>query len=437
MYLYFMKKFTLILSSLLVIYSTQAQKKCASHEHYLKQMATQPDFKANQEALEAFTAAEVAKEEANPQQKKRLLVTIPVVVHVLHNGQAVGNGPNISDAQVLSQIEALTEDYRKKNTDTLAANHPFRPITADVDIEFCLAQRSPTNTPTSGILRYNVGANSFDINDMETIIKPQTIWDRNKYLNLWVGNLVDGQSGGTLLGFAQFPGGVANTDGVAILYTAFGYVGNVQAPSDNGRTAVHEVGHWLNLRHIWGDDDDGSGTCDPGECSGTDQVNDTPNQCERSNGCPTFPVGDDCTSTGAGIMFMNYMDYVTDKCMVAFTNGQKTRMHAAINGSRASLKTSNGCQPFWPANVNDQLSSADDFSIIGNPVAGNELTIRFTKQIDKASVSICSMEGKVLSTQQISNVDLIALPINDVASGVYFVRIEQNGLVLTKKFVRN
>ncbi|HEX2899745.1 MAG TPA: GEVED domain-containing protein, partial [Bacteroidia bacterium] len=167
-------------------------------------------------------------------------------------------------------------------------------------------------------------------------------WDRSKYLNIWVCNL----SGG-LLGYAQFPGGPAATDGVVIGHQYFGTTGTATAPFNKGRTATHEVGHWLNLFHIWGDDcGQGDGICSAGsECSGSDGVTDTPNQCEMVTGNPGVGVvrTDGCTTSSPGVMWQNYMDYSDDAAMNLFTTGQKARMVSIMTGSRASLATSNGC----------------------------------------------------------------------------------------------
>jgi hypothetical protein len=183
-------------------------------------------------------------------------------------------------------------------------------------------------------VRVQTSVNGFSTNDNVKFSSTggSNIWNRDKYLNIWVCNLSSG-----LLGYAQFPGGPANTDGVVIDFQAFGTNGTAQAPFNLGRTATHEVGHWLNCYHIWGDD----GTA----CTGTDQVSDTPNQADENYGCPVFPVIS-CNNGPNGDMFMNYMDYTDDGCMNVFTTGQKNRMQAlfASGGFRSPLTTSNGCQ---------------------------------------------------------------------------------------------
>jgi hypothetical protein len=191
-------------------------------------------------------------------------------------------------------------------------------------IRFVLAKTDPDGKPTSGITRTKTTVTSFPQDDSVKSGATGGIdaWPSDKYLNLWVCAL-----GGGLLGYAQFPGGPAATDGVVILNTAFGSMGTATAPYNLGRTATHEIGHWLNLRHIWGDTED---------CSGTDFVDDTPNAQLPNYGKPIFPHVS-CSNGPNGDMFMNYMDYVDDAAMVMFTAGQVIRMQAALAGPRSSI----------------------------------------------------------------------------------------------------
>ncbi len=278
--------------------------------------------------LEAQTRAYIETQPYQPQQRTNNVITIPVVVHIVYRTSA----ENISNAQVQSQIDVLNEDFRRLNTD--AANTPslFQSVAADVEIQFCLATRDPSGNPTSGITRTQTTKTSFSVYTDDVKYSSQggqDAWPTDQYLNIWVCNL-----GGNILGYAQFPnGGPAATDGVVIDYRYFGRGGSAQAPFNKGRTATHEVGHWLNLRHIWGD----------AQC-GDDYVNDTPIQQGPNYNCPTFP-SPSCGNTSD--MFMNYMDYTDDACMNLFTQGQKTRMRAVLapNGFRAGLLSSLGCAP--------------------------------------------------------------------------------------------
>ena len=258
---------------------------------------------------------------------------IPVVVHVVSRNAT----EDISMAQVQSQIQVLNADYRASNADRSTTPPVFQPLIGDARVTFTLASKDPDGNPTDGVTRTTSKNTSFNADTDD--VKAATTggadpWPSDKYLNLWVcGNLRDSQNH-ALLGYAQFPGGPAATDGVVILNTAFGTTGIAAAPFDLGRTATHEIGHWLNLRHIWGDDGTG--------CSGDDFVADTPNQGGPNFGVPTFPHVS-CSNGPNGDLFMNYMDYVDDKVMVMFTAGQVARMQAALDSPRSSIGTTGPC----------------------------------------------------------------------------------------------
>lgn len=305
---------------------TQAQRICGSADHYQTMLHEDAQFAQNRLLIEKQTEEAIK----NP-TKTRAVVTIPVVFHIVYNTAA----QNVSDAQIASQLAVLNADYRKLNADWTNTPAAFQSLVADCEVQFCMAQQDPSGNATNGIVRKSTTVTSFSTNDAvkKSAQGGDDAWNSSKYLNIWVCNL----SGG-VLGYAQFPGGAAATDGVVITYTGFGTMGTAAAPFNKGRTATHEVGHWLNLYHIWGDD----GTA----CTGSDLVGDTPNQGSENYGCPTFPHVS-CSNGTNGDMFMNYMDYTDDACMYMFTTGQKARMTAlfATGGARNALTTSNGCQP--------------------------------------------------------------------------------------------
>ena len=266
---------------------------------------------------------------------------VPVVVHIIHNGEDIGVGANISDAQVLSQLRVLNEDFQRQNAD--AANTPpvFASVAGSLDIEFVLARQDPEGQATTGIVRVNGGRTSWTMND-NYALKSLSYWPAEQYMNIWVCNLT------IHLGYAQFPEsdleGLENsstnrlTDGIVISYRTFGSSDdgafNLDPRFDKGRTGTHETGHFFGLNHIWGDD---------AGCNGTDYVSDTPNQADRTDGCPAHPRGDSCSEV---IMFQNFLDYADDDCMNLFTAGQVDRMVTVIENSprRASLPTSPGLQ---------------------------------------------------------------------------------------------
>ena len=301
-----------------------AQDRCASIMNLESIKQADPKFYTRIINIEEHLKQYLAQLDEGAARNGPSIIRIPVVVHVLHNGSPVGTGLNIGMAQVESQIEVLNEDFRRLNVD--AANTPgtFLPVAADSQIEFYLACIDPNDNPTNGVVRiqgegeYSVEMDGDQVDETLTGIKVgingSQAWPTNRYLNIWVANLAD-----DVLGYAQFPDQYAskpNTDGVVINTSSFGTIGFVQAPFDQGRTATHEVGHWLNLLHIWGD-----------ELCGDDLVGDTPVQEWSSPGCPNHPRA----SCGSDDMFMKYMDYTDDACMNMFTQGQRNRMRAVLS----------------------------------------------------------------------------------------------------------
>lgn len=336
------------------------------------------------------------------------VIVIPVAFHVIYNTEA----QNISDDLIKAQIKQLNDDYRRVNNDRSTTPSVFQGLSSDLEIQFCLATRDPSGNPTTGITRTSTTKTSFTITTFD-LEKPNTIWDRDKYLNLWSVNL-----GSSLLGYAQFPGDVAETDGVTLLYSSIGSIDKpgTSANYPNGRTATHEVGHWLNLYHIWGDDS--------GACTGSDQVEDTPNQANSTSGCGVFPKTDACTAASPGVMFMNYMDYSYDNCLNMFTKGQKARMVACLNGARSSLLSSNGCAPLIAdyavnANVGTQATCA------GSNLSYTVLTTAFNSYAQNISLSTSNVPSGCTATLVSPNLTpgsstMVNVAVgNGVAAGFY------------------
>lgn len=296
-------------------------RRCGTMEVYNKQVEIYPAYRKAQADIENDINILL---ERTRTFRLDTPVTINVVVHVLHHLEE----ENIADEQIFSQLEVLNKDFRSKNEDLNKVPEVWKPLVADANISFKLAQQSPDGHPSNGITRTLTNVASFGTDDTmkSTASGGADPWPTDAYLNIWVCNL-----GETLLGYAQFPGGPPETDGVVIDYRAFGTNGTARAPFNLGRTSTHEIGHYLNLSHIFGD---GRGN----SCTDTDYVDDTPNQLGPNYQKPTFP-SISCNNEPNGDMFMNYMDYVDDDCMYMFTEGQATRMNATIYGPRATLIT--------------------------------------------------------------------------------------------------
>lgn len=317
----------LCLFTILQITVSYAQEKCLSEIMFQEAAAKNPQLLRNREQLEEWTR-DYVDQMSQPGVAERsagAVKVIPVVVHVIHYG-----GPeNISREQIIDQIDSLNKDFQLQNADTVNIPAVFKPLAGNPQIEFRLAQLDPNGQCTDGIVRvyspltYNARNN----------VKALSYWPSNKYLNIWIVNSIanTGGSPGMVIGFAQFPGGDPLTDGVVIKYDFMGSIQQAASSGNNGRTATHEVGHWLNLRHIWGD----------AQC-GNDQVSDTPTQYDANLSiCPSWPHLSSCNGNAPnGDMFTNYMDYTNGDCQNMFSAGQAVRMNAALSSgisSRANL----------------------------------------------------------------------------------------------------
>lgn len=283
-----------------------AHRGCASHEVLNEQLRANPGLASRMQEIEEHTKSAITA--------GRLVngkIQIPVVFNVLYRTAA----ENVSLAQLQSQIDVLNKDFNALNSDYNTANNPYSSVRANVGISFVLDQviRKSTTKSSWGTRDDMKKSTRGGLNPTSATTK----------LNFWVCTI-----GGGILGYAQFPGGSSATDGVVCDGKYVGNTGTATAPFNLGRTATHEVGHWMNLRHIWGD-----ATC------GSDSVADTPVHNAPNGGVPA--VGHRSTCTGAPLeMYMNYMDYTDDRGMYMFSLGQKTRMDAVFlaGGSRASFR---------------------------------------------------------------------------------------------------
>lgn len=388
------KNFTLLLLSLLFVGMAFAQERdCSTMENLEYRKQLDPQLEARMQQIEDFTRERI--QELGPQESiTGNIITIPVVVHVIYNTSQ----ENISAAQIQSQLDVLNEDFRRTNAD--ADNRWSQAV--DTEIQFCLATVDPNGNATTGITRKSSTRTAWGTNDAMKSSSQGGVsaWNTSEYLNMWVCNI-----GGGILGYAQFPGGNASTDGVVMSPQYFGSSAKgsgfyLSAPFDLGRTTTHEVGHFLNLRHIWGD----------GGCGVDDFVSDTPTSDGPNYGCDTTHVS--CSSTD---MAQNYMDYSDDSCMNLYTAGQKARMRAVlgVGGVRRSLALSDKCGATPPGSTcNDGIQNGDETGVdCGGSCApcqsgcsDNEvtLTITFDNYPEETSWAIVTDGGTTVASESYS-----------------------------------
>lgn len=329
---------------LLIIFSSscflQAQERCGTVQ-YMQNLFQRHGIQQSTEQFEEWLQQRqsILNQRRGAQRQQAGTYEIPVVFHIIHNGESIGVGSNVSDARIFSQLQVLNEDFNRTNADAINTPVEFLSVAGSLDIEFVMAKQTPDGESTNGINRVQGSQSSWSPFDPN--LNAQSYWPSSDYLNIWVTNIGSG-----FLGYAQFPvstlpgleefqeDGIATTDGVVIDFTVFG-VGSPDPDYNLGRTVTHEIGHFLGLRHIWGD---------TANCSGTDYMDDTPNQADETIGCPAHPQSE-CSGNK---MFQNYMDYTDDACMNIFTDDQVERMTLILDDSevprRNSLLTSPGLQ---------------------------------------------------------------------------------------------
>ena len=407
-----MKKLLLSLS-LLCAFGANAQRTCATNEMVNQKAAANPAFAIhNQEIMDYIQNPANQMSRISDTGSPTVVVTIPVVVHVLYKNAT----QNISDAQINSQITILNNDFRKLNADfTSVVPAPFQIYGADLEIAFCKATKTPTGAATTGITRKSVPS-TFNFQTSYYLAAGEPAWDTTKYLNIWVGRF----NNPNLLGFAYPPGNAGEPDdGLCIGDQFFGNTGTATAPFNKGRTGTHEIGHYFGLEHIWGND---GSSC--GSIANNDGVADTPSTNNPYFGCPDFPAFDnDCAGDENGDMFMNYMDYVDDACMAFFTTGQKAITQATLAGPRASLLTSNGCSTLG---VNE-VTAIRAIAVYPNPVSQYFMITSPLTAVDQ--VEVFNANGQLVKTQNLTEANN-KIYIDEFQAGVYYLRIYNQGTFL-------
>jgi hypothetical protein len=412
--------------ALFIATTLTAQRNCGSHQHHTQMLAQSPAIA--QAITDAETKIQRTLSFIRRDTNANELIRIPVVVHVLYNTEV----QNISEAQIRSQIESLNKDFSNQNTDNRNRPAAFKHLAADVRIQFCLAQVNPQGQRTTGIVRKSTPVQQFTANDAMkfNLQGGSNAWDSKKYLNIWVCAM-----GSRSLGYATLPGSPADKDGVVIAYDVFGTQGVLRAPFNKGRTATHEVGHWMGLQHIWGDT----------QC-GSDGIDDTPRQKSYNFGCPSFPQITDCSTDGNGDMFMNYMDFSDDACMNMFTHGQKRKMRAAFangnarNGFLASFACDSSLAQSAPLPQQTQVQATapdaipqDTYNVYPNPVADvATITYNTTSERVAKAYALFNATGVVvlkgMLTTEKNSVNMAALP-----AGIYVLKVGNFATKILKK----
>jgi hypothetical protein len=418
-----MKRAIVLSLTLTFITCLQAQDKCYSYT-YRQTIIQQDPAKADQvNGVERFISERIAAAKTGREMARLdgITIKIPVVVHILYHSPA----EKISDAQVISQINALNLYFRRRNADTSSAPAYFRALGADCEIEFQLAISDPRKRATNGITRKYTPITKWGADD-KVKFSSETgtdAWDTKSYLNIWVCNL------DKFAGYASFPGGEEKKDGLVISYSVFGTNGAASGYS-MGKTAVHEIGHWLGLKHTWGDD-----------YCGDDGVDDTPKQASYTIGCPNT-IRITCSNAPYGDMYMNYMDLTNDACINLFTKGQKARMRALFEpgGARSSLLVSKGLD--IPLFQDIPLPGEDDPKwlhpqLYPNPASAEVmLDLSYDFRWIGKTIFITNLQG-----QRVMNVVITSknqrINVSKLQAGIYFLAAKkEDGESMKMKFVK-
>lgn len=440
--------------------SVQAQYRCGTqllldriNQDPVKQQKLR-DIYSQQEQ----EAAAKGQQQSNPFMKTTAQVIIPVVFHiVLNQGQidAMGGAVGIQQ-RIDSQITVLNRDYSATNGDKVNIPAAFAPLQASMEITFGVAHTNPTGGSTSGVVTKVLPATTKYIDEGGDFFADakyssnggSDAWDPTRYLNIWVINPMYGGDTSNLLGIAFPPSfknfGFQNSDlGVVVNYRAFGkrrfasdkYIGGI----DGGRTLTHELGHFFELRHPWGSNE---GDC-PATGGDDDGIADTPpienaSYSSSPSSCPTFPKTDACSPASPGVMFMNFMDYANDRCLLMFTNNQKTLARSQFDAS-SDFSYSLTQHPWlinWPQGV-EEIDAANSFFIAPNPSRGL-FTISFNQQPKGLRrIAVSNSVGQVIRTlePQSGNAGIYNVDLSGMSKGVYFVQCLFDGASKTEKLV--
>jgi len=413
-----MRTYVLLVGTIIFSFGqTLAQRACVSADYLQNSLRSNPSLASQADRIENFIQQQVAA--AANARLEGITYKIPVVVHVLYHLSE----ENIDTEKIFSQIEMLNKCFRRTNPDTANTPAVFKSRGADCEIEFQLATSDPAKKSTNGIIRKYTPIGEWQADDQMKFSSKMgdDAWDAKNYLNIWVCNLRK------VAGYSSIPGDSPEKDGVVVDYSMFGP--NGVSGYELGRTAVHEVGHWLGLKHIWGD----------APC-GNDYVDDTPTQSGYNIGCPSG-VHISCGNAPYGDMYSNYMDYTNDACVNLFTEGQKARMRAlfAPGGARNSILTSYGLNPplINEAPLPEQPPKWLHPQLYPNP-ATNELTLDIAYDVRWIGkmVSVINMNGQQVMQIQIASRSQ-KIDISKLIPGIYFISTKkEDGSYIKQKFIK-
>ena len=452
--------FVLLISSNL-IFAQDNPKKCMTTKLVKEELKNNPEYELMRQNLINYH-----QEHKNVNNTKQAVIEIPVVIHVVHRTQdVIGANTNISILQIEDQLRILNEDYSKTNPEfPNPPRNTFVSLAGNPELQFCLATIDPNGNPTSGITRTATAQLNWDADDdsnttchqsngmKKTSCGGKDGWNPSKYLNIWVCDLTNSLGGGMTLGYAYLPGLLADfnssndyKDGLVVDYRYFGTVG-VAAPSSDGRTPTHEIGHYFGLMHTFCEDTDSQGNpicCDNDDTNWGGYVDDTPasegiyfgavTASTTNNTCNDLSYSN-VFNTDVFDMDENYMSYAANTWM--FSQGQVDVMLSTLNkqdwqGGRLNLKNSNvstNCSGII-SSINN-LAPNINLNIYPNPTKG-ELFINTSEKI--ISISACNIIGKdvVLNTYINNN----QLDISQLSNGIYFISIYTEKGVITKKII--